>query len=162
MNPFRYRYSLRLRHPQADPEKITLALGMKPQFYWMAGKQRTTPKGEPLEGVNAFTYWCSEGVEGRGFDLADSMSSHVLVLEARRPFLEEFVSTGGSIDYFVAWFTDGLNTGVTLDWQLLKRLASLQIDLDLDVYGGKSPSGGPPDEDDKLAAPSPVFTKCDG
>jgi hypothetical protein len=123
-----------------SPEKISLALGIKPQFQWMAGELRTTPKGDQLKGINGFTYWCSEGVEGRGFDLADSLSSHLLVLEENRPFLTEFVSTGGSIDYFIAWFTDGLNNGVTLDWQLLKRLAVLQIDLGLDVYGNRSPS----------------------
>lgn len=153
MNPFRYRYSLRLRHPDMAPEKISLALGMKPQFQWMAGERRTTPKGDRLEGVNAFTYWCSEGIEGRGFDLADSLSSHLTTLEAHRSFLSEFVSTGGSIDYFVAWFTDGLNTGVTLDWQLLKRLAALEIDLGLDVYGDKSP----PDKGREKSASVPVF-----
>jgi len=140
MNPFRYRFSLRLRHPTMDPKDISSALGMKPHFQWMAGKGRTTPKGDPLEGVNAVTYWCSEGIEGEGFDLAGSLSSHLLALEARRPFFADFVLTGGSIDYFVAWFTDGLNTGATLPWQLLKRLSDLRIDLDLDVYGTRSPS----------------------
>ena len=127
-----------------DPEDISRALGMKPHFQWLAGVRRTTPTGQVLEGVNEITYWCSERIEGQGFDLADSLSSHLLELETRGSFLSHFVSTGGSIEYFIAWFTDGLNTGATLDWTLLKRFAALQIDLDLDIYGGKSPSAATP------------------
>jgi hypothetical protein len=135
-----------------DPEDISTALGMKPQFQWKAGDRRTTPKGQPLEGVNALTYWCSEGIEGQGFDLADSLGSHLLTLEDCKSFLTGFVSTGGSIDIFVGWFTDGLNTGATLDWKLLKRLSALQIDLDLDVYGSESPSGAASAEVDREPA----------
>jgi hypothetical protein len=140
MNPFRYKITLRLRHPTMDPRDITKALEMQPQFEWTAGNKRSTPKGEPLKGVNAFTYWCSEGSVGEGFDLPESLSSQLFVLEAHKSFLTDFVSTGGTVEYYIAWFADGLNTGATLDWQLLKRLSVLQIDLALDVYGGKSPS----------------------
>lgn len=40
-------------------------------------------------------------------------------------FLSEFVSTGGSVEYFIGWFTGGLNTGATLDRELLKTLSDL-------------------------------------
>jgi hypothetical protein len=143
MNPFRYRFSLRLRHPNMDPEHMSVALWIKPQFQWASGDRRTTPNGQQLGGINAFTYWCSEGIEGEGFDVVGSLSSHLLALEKRRDFLAEFVSTGGSIDYYVAWFAEGLNTGAILDWELLKRLSALQIDLNLDIYGGPSPLDGP-------------------
>ena len=81
--------------------------------------------------------WCSEGAEGRGFDLAEALSSHLTLLEDRESFVRSFISTGGSIEYFVAWFSDGMNTGTVLDWELMKRLSALQVNLDLDVYGGK-------------------------
>jgi len=141
-----------------DPEDISVALGMKPQYHWKVGERRTTPTGQLLTGVNESTYWCSAGVDGQGFALAESLSSHLLMLERRREFLTEFVSTGGSVDYFVAWFTDGMNTGATLDWELLKRLGALQIDLDLDVYGGRSIAGprsnsGEPVRQETTAAP---------
>jgi len=122
-----------------NPADISTALGMKPRRQWMAGERRTTPQGKLLDGVNEVTYWCSEGIEGQGFDLPESLSSHLLQLEAHGMFLSHFVSTGGSIDYFIAWFSEGLNTGATLDWNLLKRLAALQIDVGLDIYGGKDP-----------------------
>ncbi len=129
-----------------DPEDISFALGMKPRFQWMAGQRRTTPKGELLEGVNAFTYWCSEGTEGHGNDLAESLSSHLQAFEACGDFLAHFVSTSGSIEYFISWFTEGLNCGTTLDFDLLMRLAALRIELGIDVYGGPSPLGAALDE----------------
>lgn len=139
MNSFRYRISLRLRHPNMDPETVSAALGMRPEFQWMAGQKRFTPKGQPLEGVNAFTYWCSEGIEGPGSDLRESLITQLCSIEARMPFFSHFVSTGGSIEFYIAWFTNGLNSGATLDRELLKRLVALSIDVGLDVYGGESP-----------------------
>lgn len=140
MNPFRYRVSLRLCHPKMDPEDISVALKMKPQFQWKAGERRTTPQGRPLEGINSVTYWCSQGIEGQGFGLAESLSTHLHELETNAFFLKNFVSSGGSIEYFIGWFTDGLMTGATLDSDLLSRMSALNIDMGLDVYGGKDPS----------------------
>jgi Domain of unknown function (DUF4279) len=143
MSPCRYRFSLRLRHPRMDPREISRALGSKPQFQWMAGEKRATPKGQPLDGVNASTYWCSEGIEREGLSLTEALSSHLSTLEDRRAFLREFVSTGGAIEYFVTWLTNGVNTGAIFDWQLLRRLSALQVDLDLDVYGDNSGGSAP-------------------
>ena len=122
-----------------DPVTISNALAMKANRSWAAGERRTTPTGEPLKGFNAKTYWCSDSIRRDGFDLAESLASHLDALETRRSFLADFVSTGGSIECFVGWFTDGRNTGVVLDWELLGRLAALRIDLALDVYGGEDP-----------------------
>lgn len=137
MNPFRYRFSLRLRHPSMAPEDISAALGMEARFQWKAGDRRITPKGRSLDGTFESTYWCSPAFEAQGLDLADALSSHLRALESHQEFLVDFASTGGSIEYFVAWFSDGLNTGLTLNWELLKRLSALKVDLGLDVYGGK-------------------------
>jgi hypothetical protein len=98
MNPFRYSVSLRLRHPKMDPEDISVALQRKPQFQWKAGEPRTRPQGLPLEGINSVTYLCSQGRKGQGFDLAESLSSHLNELETHKSFLTAFVSSGGSID----------------------------------------------------------------
>jgi hypothetical protein len=59
----------------------SISVGITPQMQWVAGDQRTTPKGQLLGGVNALTYWCSEGVEGEGFDLTGAISSHLRSLE---------------------------------------------------------------------------------
>ena len=144
MNPFRYKISLRLRHPEMDPDEISAALKMQPRFKSKAGQPRRTPLGLPLEGTYHESYWSSRCAEGSGFDLADTLESLVQELEAHREFLAGFCATGGSIEYFIGWFTDGKNTGVTLSWGLQRRLADLRVDLGLDVYGGSdSGTAGP-------------------
>jgi hypothetical protein len=135
MNPFRYSISLRLRHPSMDPEAISTALGETPRFSWKAGDRRRTPAGQVLEGLNDTTYWCSESIDGDGFELVYTIGSNLESLESHRSFLTDFCSTGGELEYFIGWYTDGRNTGETFDSDLLRRLADLQIDLAFDVYG---------------------------
>jgi hypothetical protein len=130
-----------------DLEEISEFLAMTPRHSWKVGERRRTAAGHPLGGVYPITHWCSEAVEGQGFDMAEALSSHLLTLEAHRTFLSHFTSTGGSIECFVGWFTDGQNTGVTLDWELLSRLSALQIELGLDVYCGSDPSPDPSVDD---------------
>ena len=91
MNPFRYKITLRLRHPEMDPDEISNALGMQPQFRWMAGRPRRTPLGQALEGTYHETYWCSRSTTGSGFDLADTLESLVQELERHKEFLAGFV-----------------------------------------------------------------------
>jgi hypothetical protein len=140
MNAFRFKSSLRLRHPSMHPEEISAGIGLRSEFSWKAGAARTTPRGEILRGTNSLTYWCSQSVEGDGCKIAELLGAELARLEEKRSFLLEFTSTGGSIEYFIAWFTNGLNTGALLDWELLARLSALHIDLDLDIYGVQRPS----------------------
>ena len=136
MNAFSYKITLRLRHPEMDPDAISAALKMQPRFRWMAGQPRRTPLGQPLDGTCRETYWSSEVTEGSGFNLADTLESLVQELEHHKEFLEGFCATGGSVEYFIGWFTDGRNTGATFSWDLQRRLAGMRVHLALDVYGG--------------------------
>jgi hypothetical protein len=117
------------------PETISAALGETPRFSWKAGDRRRTPTGQLLEGSNDTTYWCSGSIDGDGFDLASTIAANLESLESHRSFLADFSSTGGDVEYFIGWYTDGRNTGETFDSDLLRRLADLQIDLAFDVYG---------------------------
>jgi len=111
MNPFRYRISLRLRHPSMRAEVITEALGMRPRFRWNAGDQRSTPQGQPLEGTYPTTYWCSDAVKAMGFDLEERLRVELAGIEPHSDFLALFTSTRGSIEYYVGWSICGMNTG---------------------------------------------------
>ena len=57
MFPFRYAVSLRVMHPDIDPEDITANIRIQPWRSWRAGEPRATPKGESLKGVYTETYW---------------------------------------------------------------------------------------------------------
>ncbi len=135
MNPFAYAYSLRLRHPSCDPSEISRALERTPRFSWKAGEPRKTPDGKALDGVNPCTYWCSEQAHGDDGELVRALSLDLDWLEKHRDFLIQFSGSGGSVEYFVGWYTPAKNSGEMFHWSLLKRFSDLRIDLALDVYG---------------------------
>jgi len=135
MNPYRYKISLRLRHPSLDPAEITSALQRSPFRSWRAGEPRTTPRGTPLEGRNRETYWTAKVVEGGWPDkgLAVAMRELLDQLVPHRDFFDRIRSDGGKVELFVGWFFDG-QSGGTFDCDLMARMADLNIDLSLDVY----------------------------
>jgi hypothetical protein len=135
MNSYRYKISLRVRHPSIDPAEITYAVGLTPSRYWRAGEPRTTPRDKPLEGIWPHTYWTARVMEGEwpGKGLQVAIGELLDQLELSKGFLEKVHSEGGTVEFFIGWFFDGQSGGV-FDCGLLARMADLKIDLSLDVY----------------------------
>ena len=132
---FRYTLALRLRHPIIDPAEITRELALDPEHNWKAGQPRFTPRGDPLPGVYRNSYWISPIIVNQDSTLSHSIADALKLLKPHKSFLEAFRRSGGSIGYFIGWFSER-NSGALLDWALLKSLSELQIDLELDFYGG--------------------------
>ena len=132
--PFRFKASLRLSHPSMDPNEISSSLGLTPQRAWRADQERSTPQGTPLQGVYEFTYWSTSIAESETSSLTDELEPWIDYLSDRASFLEHFSESGGEIEFFVGWFTTEVSGGETFDWQFLKRLAQLKINLAFDVY----------------------------
>ena len=135
MNPYRYKISLRFRHPTADPAEITLALGIIPSRSWRAGEPRCTPTGSPLKGRWPETYWTARLAEGEWptKSLVDAISDLIDQLAAHEDYFHQFRSKGGKIELFIGWFFEG-QSGDVFSHHLLARMADLNIDLSLDVY----------------------------
>ncbi len=135
MNRYRYKISLRVRHPSMDPAEISSILRLAPSRSWSAGERRTTPSGEPLEGIWPETYWTARVTEGNwpGKDLPTAVAELLDRLELNRSFLTRVRSEGGSAEFFVGWYLEG-NSGDVFDCGLLARMADLKINLSLDVY----------------------------
>ncbi|ASP37842.1 hypothetical protein CHH28_03755 [Bacterioplanes sanyensis] len=56
-------------------------------------------------------------------------------LSAYKSFFYDFVQSGGSIDYFIGWFSTGsLNMKLLLDADLMQRTAELGINIVLCAY----------------------------
>ena len=139
MNPYRYKISLRLRHPSLDPQEITRTLRLAPSRSWQAGGKRATPKGGPLQGTYRETYWTTALIE-RGSDsqgLPDAIGALLGQLHPYRDFFHRVHSEGGATEFFVGWFFEG-QSGDVFDCNLLARMADLKISLSLDVYGAPS------------------------
>jgi hypothetical protein len=149
--PFTFAVSLRLRHPSIDPAEVTTALGVEPQFQWKAGARRHSPSGQLLEGFYDKSYWTARLTVDAESSLTEVLRSHLLELEKRKHFLMDVRATGGSVEYFIGWFTTDVSGGETFDCELLRRLADLQIDLSFDVYGQRSKSSPLADNPDANA-----------
>ncbi len=136
MNPFKYTVSFRVEHPEISPHEISAKLSLIPSTSWMAGDRRRAPNDIQLNGRYKTTYWSYTFKESRDMALADSLESFTMGLEPHKEFLLQIRSTGGRCEYFIGWFSDS-NSGEIFTYQLLSKIASLQIDLALDIYGTK-------------------------
>jgi hypothetical protein len=133
MYPFRYRVSLRIVHPTIDPEEISMRLALQPRISGKAGNARKTPNGDPLKGRYESSYWVYPISQKSDEDLTDLLEDFTVGLEPHRDFLLDLRATGGRLEYFIGWFS-GKNSGTVFEYDLLSKIASLQIDISLDVY----------------------------
>jgi Domain of unknown function (DUF4279) len=137
MNHFRYEISLRIKHPDVSPEEISTALSLTPSHSWKAGDMMRIPQDKLLKSKQGFSYWSCRFEEEADMTLSERLESLTSLLEERADFLGTIHRTGGTIEYFIGWFS-GFNSGDVFSHGLLQRLAALHIDLALDVYGSTS------------------------
>lgn len=128
-----FQVSLSIKHPDMDPGEISRALEMTPHRATQAGALRTTLKGEPLEGVYAFSCWTFEfDVEGAS-ELGSVLKSLLESLRRHQQFFQRIVQEDGSVELFCGVFAAG-NWDEVLSHELMGELAALHLDLRLDVY----------------------------
>jgi hypothetical protein len=109
MSDYEFTMSLRIRHPNVDPDEITRALGIEPQHTWRAGEPRRDPGGGALEGAYRESYWM-----GRLMAEPELSSDHVGVesevlrtlaqLRKSFNFLETLKAEGGVAELLVSIF----------------------------------------------------------
>ena len=149
MNKYSNSISLRIFHPTIDPTRITEVLGREPTRASWAGAPRTTRKGDPLPGTYRESYWTSGRLRGGEWapeswssrDLTTGIEELLWELAEHKRFFAELRSEGGTVEFFIGWFLDGM-TGEVFRHDLLRKLADLQVDLSFDVY---PPDGAAPD-----------------
>jgi len=128
-----FKVSLVVTHPDIDPTVISAALDLTPGRATRAGEPRTTPKGDPLEGVYEFSCWTHEFDTSHVTDLTEYLPSVITLLNVHASFLSGIVRDGGSVELFCGVFADG-NWDECFHHSLLRKLSDLGIDLRLDVY----------------------------
>jgi hypothetical protein len=136
LDDYRYAISLRIRHPDADPERFTTQLGMEPSHAWRAGGPRMTPAGTPLPGVHRETYWTSGSLERGGWpgrSLTAALKVLLDELEPQKFLFRSVCAEGGRVEFFIGWYFTR-NSGDVVDAATLKRMGDLGIDLSLDLY----------------------------
>lgn len=133
MKTSEFEISLRIRHPDMDPDMITKALGLTPETTHRFNENRTTPKGLKLDGVYKETYWCKKFDNKDDVGLSELISLANMKIENSSAFLKQIIEDGGEIEYFIGCFV-GANVGEVLTWKLLSQCAELNINLAFDIY----------------------------
>ena len=57
MSDYEFTITLRIRHADIDPGRITAMLGVEPQASWKKGDARLNADGQPLQGTHRESYW---------------------------------------------------------------------------------------------------------
>jgi len=109
MSEYEFTISLRIRHPDIDPSRITATLGIQPQHSWQAGEARRAPAGGELEGVYRESYWTGRLMEEPQLSSerlsVESLLMQILAqLRRAQDFLEQINSDGGVAELHVSIF----------------------------------------------------------
>jgi hypothetical protein len=95
-----------------------------------------TPLGKPLMGIRADSYLIAPLGEVGVDQLASEVDKHVTRFEWSFEFFDSFSKNGGAAEIFVAFFGEGA-FGETFNSNVLRKLASLNLNLSLEIYGVK-------------------------
>lgn len=133
MCPCSHSLSLRFFSDAIGPSEIAGELGMIAKISQTRGDQRRTPKGAALDGVYAHSYCTFDIPLLPGESLEDTIQRFCGEFQGRRGIFVRVAASGGRCELFVGWFV-ARNSGATLSRQLLEELASLKLDLALDIY----------------------------
>jgi len=140
MPDYKFCVSLSITHPSYNAEEISKALGLSPTMARNVGEPRVSKNGSLLGGTNKETFWKvnlhSENKIHSDQELMESfISRENKKLEVHKQYFGELIESGGYIEYFIGWFSEGsINMNVTLEPKLLKETADLNITIGLAAY----------------------------
>jgi len=139
---YEFCVSLRISHPTLTVSEISRAMALEPDMSHNSGESRVSKKGVILGGVHKETFWSFDLSPGKRIN-AESVLFEDFITQKNRElsihsaFLKNIQETGGCVDYFVGWFSDGsINMNIYLDPDLMKRTSELGISIVLCAYPG--------------------------
>jgi len=137
MSEYEFTISLRIRHPNIGPSRITEVLGIEPQHTWQAGDPRRDPAGGDSTGVYRESYWM-----GRLMDEPQLSSEQVSVesvllqtltqLRRSQSFFEQLGTEGGVAELSISLFAREVFR-LELSADSLALLGRLRLSVALEV-----------------------------
>ncbi|BBB62722.1 hypothetical protein UNDKW_4449 [Undibacterium sp. KW1] len=129
-----FSLSLRMTHPELDLLVFCDLIGLIPWKWNTAGEVRKTKDGRLLGGVHKQSF-CTCTLDFDQDDTLEAAINRTLdLLESKKSDIVKMTSSGGQMHFFIGWFFEG-TAGLILDWQILRRVADLEISIQLDAYG---------------------------
>ena len=130
---FSYAISLRVRHPNLDPARLTETLHLEPVHSWRAGEPRRSATGGILGGEHRDSYWAapllgqSVGVAASPLELF--LGQQLVQLSRHREFLSRLQDEGAQISLVVE-MSPVENAVLTLSTGVSRKLADLNIEVE--------------------------------
>jgi hypothetical protein len=129
--PFAEGYaSLRITKPGMSAAAVTARLGIEPTYTHEVGDAFGRGDQRRKQAI----WSLSTKANGRG-RLDEHLARLLDQVEPKRSVIEELADEGYVMDWFCFVGVEGGQGGVVLAADLLRRLAALPIELDLDIYG---------------------------
>lgn len=124
-------------HPTIDPDEITAAVGLKPSISSMAGRVRA--HANPLGRKAIWSTWNlplhQDGRLNSGvMPLAEFLIGAAQRFEHCRDLFLQLSREGGTVEFWVAWYSPETNSAGVLDYKLLKTCGDLGIGISIDAY----------------------------
>ena len=132
---YRFRLSLRLRHPRENLALLSSVLGLEPSRIWTVGDPRATPKGQPLDGKWDSSYSTMPIDVEHDDSIQAALQRVASILALHTLPLKQHISSGGTVEIFVGYFQESFNSGFLLPAGLMREYASLGVSIDFDIYG---------------------------
>jgi len=137
MHPYTFIISLRAKHPKDDLAFMTEVFGKQPNVSWVAGEERKTPKGTSIGGTRSNSYWVTrlteEETDSEAWQLEDYLEQIYKEISPKIELLASFLESGGRLELYVSLF-GARNFGLVLNPDLLSRLGTAKVELQLDIY----------------------------
>jgi hypothetical protein len=137
---YKFCVSLNISHPNMEVNDISEQLSLQPTSSHDVGDLRVTKRGRLLGGSYEDMRWSLDLCDGNKLDAEDVLfedyiSSKNESFERNKSFFNEIRSSGGTIEYFVGWFSvDSTNMNIYLEPSLLKSTSELAISIVLCAY----------------------------
>lgn len=147
VNEHDFTMSLCVRHPSADPARITHALGLEPGHVWSKGEQRTGPTGAALSGSHRESYWICEikprpKFSGERVGVELELSRLLQKLRKSIDFIQDLHRTGGVTELLVTIFARG-DFCLELPPDNCALLGGMGIVISIEVKSCQLPPGDP-------------------
>ena len=125
--------SVRVWHPSQELEFLSDLLLLECFRSWVAGAPRTTPKGKPLSGINAESYWVGDAEFPDAWGWKEKLLFLLDVLTNEGKELSKLTASGGRIEFYMH-LPGRVNHGDTLEPPLLQRMGEMGIELTIEVF----------------------------
>ncbi len=131
---YRYKVSLRIWHPDIDPDHISDCLKLQPNIVDRVGQVRYLPNGRSIPNSGTETYWVHAfDLNSSDQEFEDFLSNKLSELSLHQDLFAEITSSGGRCELFIGFFIKE-RCGFNFSPQLLHQASLLQLSLALDIY----------------------------